>query len=547
MKSAILFAFCFLTITIYGQTGRTFTIEDLSRPETYLSTKLSRDIFEGLILSEINVSNNTIKKEDFPFGIIANSELPDELVSFGFHSLFNGMYQAYADHRPFVLSPDMIWLLISQGFARHVNANPENLRHHFVDFSGKATLVVVTKEIKLDDPQSPWEKIFPVFTSQIAEHTGSEIIDLLSSDFSTTTPVEKVASEITILETMKTYFEYVVMRIVCGIPEISLQGTTKDWKKILDRTKQLEKYDLTWWTSELEPILEEFIKASEGEINKEFWQGMFKYHSKDNPCGGPVTIIDGWIVKFFPYNNSGNRNNLNTLTSSEYLPEEIVKVDVNFIDLKTDITTPLELWAGFIGLEQNKDNYALTPKIGWMIRKKDVNQVGLKQKYEYDLKTRGEIAIKVKEIPKAIFELQEIKNLTIEFTDRIVIPDRLAELKIGKLYLSGKTTKPERERIRQLFPNTEVFIESYSIGVSIESATIDTEQPGILIVKGKAIDDDTNEPLLGVNVFVKGTTYGTVTDANGNFSIKVEHGKTLVFTYIGYSTNEVNISREMIE
>lgn len=52
------------------------------------------------------------------------------------------MYQAYADHRPFVLSPDMIWLLISQGFAQHVNANHESLRKYFVDFSGKQSLVV---------------------------------------------------------------------------------------------------------------------------------------------------------------------------------------------------------------------------------------------------------------------------------------------------------------------------------------------------------------------------------------------------------------------
>ncbi|MCI5212341.1 MAG: DUF4419 domain-containing protein, partial [Candidatus Electrothrix sp. ATG2] len=30
------------------------------------------------------------------------------------------------------MSPDMFWLLICQGFARHVNANSEELRHRFV-------------------------------------------------------------------------------------------------------------------------------------------------------------------------------------------------------------------------------------------------------------------------------------------------------------------------------------------------------------------------------------------------------------------------------
>jgi hypothetical protein len=48
----------------------------------------------------------------------------------------------------------MIWLLISQGFARHVSANPEKLRHHFVDFSGKISLIVATEEIILDNPNT---------------------------------------------------------------------------------------------------------------------------------------------------------------------------------------------------------------------------------------------------------------------------------------------------------------------------------------------------------------------------------------------------------
>jgi hypothetical protein len=161
MKSTILFTFSLLTIVAYSQTGRTFTIEKLSKPETYLSMQTPKNIFEGMILSDINVNHNDIKMDEFPFGIVAKSKLPDQLVSFGYHSFFNGMYQAYADHRPIVLSPDMIWLLISQGFARHVNANPEKLRHHFVDYSGKLSLIVVTDEIRLDNPESPWENIFP--------------------------------------------------------------------------------------------------------------------------------------------------------------------------------------------------------------------------------------------------------------------------------------------------------------------------------------------------------------------------------------------------
>ncbi|MPN02377.1 hypothetical protein SDC9_149593 [bioreactor metagenome] len=257
------------------------------------------------------------------------------------------------------------------------------------------------------------------------------------------------------MEAMEPYFEFIVIYAICGIPEITLQGTTEDWQKVLDKTKQLAKYDLNWWISELEPLLAQFIAASNGEVDKIFWQNMFKYHSQKK-YGAP-NIIDGWIVKFFPYDKNGKRNDLKQVKGRETLPEEIVKVDLKHINEQQE-ETMLELWAGFVGLEQNKDNYALTPKIGWMIRKKDIQNIGLKQKFESDNKSRGGIAIRVKEIPAAIFKLKEIKNLDIVFTDEINIPEKIKEIKIETLQLSGKINNTEIERIKKLLPVTRLVI-----------------------------------------------------------------------------------------
>ena len=44
------------------------------------------------------------------------------------------------------------------------------------------------------------------------------------------------------------------------------------------------------------------------------------------------------------------------------------------------------------------------------------------------------------------------------------------------------------------------------------------------------------ELLVGVSVFVKGTNIGTMTDADGRFSVKAEDGQSLEFRYIGYDT-----------
>ena len=56
------------------------------------------------------------------------------------------------------------------------------------------------------------------------------------------------------------------------------------------------------------------------------------------------------------------------------------------------------------------------------------------------------------------------------------------------------------------------------------------------------ITDDTSEPLLGVSVIIKGTQTGAVSDFDGNYSIEASNGDTLVFTYIGFDSQEVLVT-----
>lgn len=55
------------------------------------------------------------------------------------------------------------------------------------------------------------------------------------------------------------------------------------------------------------------------------------------------------------------------------------------------------------------------------------------------------------------------------------------------------------------------------------------------------VNDDTNQPVGGVSVVVKGTKNGTSTGANGSFSLSVPPNATLVFTFMGFKTQEVKI------
>ena len=62
-------------------------------------------------------------------------------------------------------------------------------------------------------------------------------------------------------------------------------------------------------------------------------------------------------------------------------------------------------------------------------------------------------------------------------------------------------------------------------------------------IKGIVVDA-TGEPLIGVNVSVKGTTIGIITDIDGKYTLEVPTNATLVFSYIGYRTQELSVGNQ---
>lgn len=62
-------------------------------------------------------------------------------------------------------------------------------------------------------------------------------------------------------------------------------------------------------------------------------------------------------------------------------------------------------------------------------------------------------------------------------------------------------------------------------------------------VKGQLVDDETSEPLVGAAVMIEGTSQGSVTDIDGNFSQSVARGATLVFKYVGYKDLKMKVTK----
>jgi TonB-linked SusC/RagA family outer membrane protein len=111
---------------------------------------------------------------------------------------------------------------------------------------------------------------------------------------------------------------------------------------------------------------------------------------------------------------------------------------------------------------------------------------------------------------------------------------------------------PVNEVLSELFSNSQVNYAMEGTSIMLTDSKISSEnrletlvQQSITIT-GKVTDAE-GEPLPGVSVKIKGTTHGTATDANGAYSLPVPDGNaTLVFSYVGFITQENNVGNQRI-
>ena len=423
---------------------------------------------EGLrMMNSSRLISEMLNREEIPGDAerIVGSGLGDgQIAYYGESPFFKGMIEAFADHRPVVLSPDVIWFLICQGFAHYVNDNPEEMRNLFVDHEGKIDLVVQSSK-ELLEGNADWDSIVDGFYEQIRDNTKGEIADIMAQKFSTTGVNEHIVSEIVLMETVKSYFNYIVMYLACGIPSITLTGTPDDWQSILDRTRKLSAYGIDWWVKDLEPILTEFVKASKGKPDVNFWKSIVKKYrpgeTRGLSCGMDrgSTKFDGWFLKLMPYDRSG-RTPAEVNMDHGMLPQ-MVRTDYKYIifnDFTGEIVQEMmmEFWAGIVGWDVDPETFAMTPKLGWFTRVKQTEEELLE---EFEEKAKDDwdgLSLRVNRVPDIIRKMGRINSLSLTFDGKVVIPDWMDGKDIGNLTISGSMTPEEEAALKARFPNATI-------------------------------------------------------------------------------------------
>jgi hypothetical protein len=310
----------------------------------------------------------------------------DDKVAEGgdFHPLIAAAALAYKQHFRLVLSPDVIWITILQGVAQHIANHSESLRSRLVSHQTKIELVVDTSLGRLPETDGQMLSVTKQFVELIGKHVPPDKQFLLSGEFSTTTDVERITSSIVIMDSFQPYFDY-VFAVICGIPSVTLEGTSDDWELLAAKVQSLHEsdLDLSWWTRHLLPLCSQFIRASKGDVDRGHWNNLCKLTERYG-----VDDLNGWLLKFIPYvrhdkNETPHHRNpvlelsefpvdterMGKITgcTSNMLPTGLSFVPVACKNLETGKVDYYRFVAGFVGVRQSRDDLSLRPAAGWAI------------------------------------------------------------------------------------------------------------------------------------------------------------------------------------
>ena len=228
------------------------------------------------------------------------------------------------------------------------------------------TLSVKARDyIRLGDPKSNWEKAINELILMGKPYIKKDAYQQLTGNFSTTGPLEKTVHQITLLETLKGFFNYEIDGAGCGLPRIIIKGTLEDWENVRAKSDYIAQYELEWWTARLNVILDQIIAAKKGQFDISFWRNMIKYRESEEY--GDPSHVTGWILDFYPYDISGKRSAFKEIDYASFLLSELTQVPFVFTDQQLNLRMDMKLVAGFVGATQNKKDYSITPQLGWFV------------------------------------------------------------------------------------------------------------------------------------------------------------------------------------
>ena len=222
-----------------------------------------------------------------PTKIVSALGSEEEVYSVGADcGMFAAVCTAYSHHYRLRTSPDDWWFCVIKRVACAIdqNSSKASVRNLFVDHEGKKTI-----EVQVDDPTIytvDYNFLFDQITKQLKENLKvPEFVDGVTADFGTTSAVQKIVSQITLMYSVNQYFDCGIMT-KCGIPAVEMLGSEEDWMKLSSKLKVLRtllepiENDLglrsKWWDL-VQKVFWNLQTTYQGNPDEDWWSHIMSY------------------------------------------------------------------------------------------------------------------------------------------------------------------------------------------------------------------------------------------------------------------------------
>lgn len=109
------------------------------------------------------------------------------------------------------------------------------------------------------------------------------------------------------------------MTLCCGVGVVTIEGTPDDWRSIKQRVAVLSEWGLSFWTDILDPVIDQFISASEGNPDLDFWSRMYLQQGVGS---GSQYNVTGWVNALYLYTRGHAGLEINPCLDWQKLPQE---------------------------------------------------------------------------------------------------------------------------------------------------------------------------------------------------------------------------------
>jgi len=159
----------------------------------------------------------------------------------------------------------------------------------------------------------------------------------------------------------------------------------------------------------------------------------------------------------------------------------------------------------------------------------------------YSQVTRLSLNISGKQVAQVLREIEEKSEFRFFYQREQVDVERRVDIHV--------VDETIEVILAQLFPGDQITHKIYADKlILIAPAEVITENPQLVIQPNRitgTVTDESGAPLIGVTVSVKGTSHGTITNAEGKYSLSdIPDGATLVFSFVGMESREVPVDNQ---